>query len=441
MSNKGLEQLMIEILKEEVKPATGCTEPVAVAYAAAVAVEALRKNWSVESKLSEIDIRIAVSPNLFKNGLGVGIPNCEERGLVIAAALGMVACQAKDGLKVFENMTADRVSKASEMAKSGAIKLGILDTDEKIGVEVTLTTPNGDVLQLSLAGKHDRIAYIKWCGNTIMEAGEMASTSASGLEKSDFFDLSIRQLVAHVESLDTGELDFLIDGLEMNRRVASAGLEKPMGMGVGFGLKTCIEEGQLGSDLVTKAMMLTAAASDARMSGLNMTVMSSNGSGNNGLTAILPLAAYFESHEVSVENQKRALAMSHLINCYMKERIGRLSAMCSCAISAATGSGAAIAWLMSGDVNLIEATIQNMTGNLSGMICDGAKEGCAMKLATGAATGVQSALLAKHHVVMPSANGIVGRSVEESIEHLGKLSHKGMQLTDGVILEMMKEMI
>lgn len=441
MSNFGIEQLMVDILKEEVKPATGCTEPVAVAYATAVAMSELKKKWKNDFSLSEVEVRVAVSPNLFKNGLGVGIPNCSERGLVVASALGLVACDAEDGLKVFENMKSSAVDAASIFAKSGAVKLGILDTDEKISVHVTLTVENDKELHLVLAGKHDRIESVTWCHEEVKKAEAMVTTSASGLEKSDFFNLSVRELVAHIEKLDTRELNFLMDGLEMNRKVATAGLEKPLGMGVGYGLKECIEDGQLGSDLVTKAMMLTAAASDARMSGLNMTVMSSNGSGNNGLTAILPLAAYFENNEVSAEDQVRALAMSHLINCYMKERIGRLSAMCSCAISAATGSGAAISWLMSKDVAMIEATIQNMTGNLSGMICDGAKEGCAMKLATGAATGVQSALLAKHHVVMPSANGIVGRSAEESIEHLGRLSHKGMQLTDGVILEMMKDMI
>lgn len=433
-----IQNLMLDILNEEVKPATGCTEPVAVAYAVAAA-----KEWLIKSgkafKIDELKtLEVGVSPNLFKNGLGVGIPNCDSRGLQIAAALGLTACDANEGLKVFESMAPSQVTLAQHISKLGQIQIKVLDTDEKIRVMVHLKMKY-DHLALTLSGRHDRIDKVTLNDHVIYQGNSL--TQGSAIDKTAFFQTPLSEVISAISEMNPEPMAFLLEGLRMNRAVADAGLEKPLGMGVGFGLKNCMEEGVLGSDLATKAMTLTAAASDARMSGLNMTVMSSNGSGNNGLTAILPLAAYFESHDVPREQQIRALAMSHLINCYVKERIGRLSAMCSCAISAATGSGAAIAWLMSNSIETVLGTIQNMTGNLSGMICDGAKEGCALKLATGAATGVQAAILAQHGIVMPVANGIVGRTAEESIEHLGELSQKGMQLTDHVILDMMRRMV
>ncbi len=433
-----MKNLMLQILKDEVKPATGCTEPVAVALAVAKAKEIMNEQLGKMVDPDNCKLTVSVSPNLFKNGLGVGIPNCSKRGLHVASALGLFACCAADGLKVFENMPEVKVNQAVAYMDAQGLGLNLLDTPDKIRVEVILSHET-DSLKLVLSGTHDRVTSAVFNGKEVVS--QEASADCGGLDKTAFFEMDIKSLVETIAEMPTEELAFLNDGLVMNSKMAEAGMKPNMGMGVGYGIKQCIESGDMCHDLVNRAMCLTAAASDARMSGLNMTVMSSNGSGNNGLTAILPLAAYFEANEVSVDDQLRALAMSHLLNCYVKERIGRLSAMCSCAISAATGSGAAIAWLMTKKPEHVMHTIQNMTGNLAGMICDGAKEGCALKLATGAAAGVQAALLAKHGVVMPAANGIVGRTTEESIAHLGILSQKGMQLTDGVILGMMKDML
>lgn len=434
-----MEKLMLQILREEVKPATGCTEPVAVALAAAEAKKYFELHTGETLNVETAKLTVGVSPNLFKNGLGVGIPNCKLRGLGVSAALGLLACNPEDKLKVFENMTADKVELATKFFKSNQVQLGVLDTADKVRVEVILTQGE-HVLSLLLLGTHDHVEWVKVDHATVFSQ-EGVSGSAAVADKGPFYAMTIQEIVKTIETMDIEPFAFLKDGLIMNRKMATAGLETSMGMGVGYGISQGMKDGDFGNDLVSKAMVLTAGASDARMSGLNMTVMSSNGSGNNGLTAILPLAAYFESHQVSEEDQLRALAMSHLLNCYIKDQIGRLSAMCSCAISAAAGSGSAIAWLMTKDVHVVENTIQNMIGNLSGMICDGAKEGCAMKLATGAGTGVQAAILAKHGVIMPAHNGIVGVTAEESIHNLGTLSKEGMQLTDGVILDIMKSML
>jgi len=188
------------------------------------------------------------------------------------------------------------------------------------------------------------------------------------------------------------------------------------------------------------SIILTASASDARMAGVNMPVMSSNGSGNNGLTAVLPLVAYNTLNPVSDEKMSRAMAISHIINCYIKKRIGRLSSLCGCAISAATGSGAALSWLMNGSYESIEGTIQNMMADVSGMICDGAKVGCALKLSTSASVAVKYALLGSSACIVPEHNGIIGKTAEETIENLGRLSIEGMKITDYVILDIMSGM-
>ena len=191
---------------------------------------------------------------------------------------------------------------------------------------------------------------------------------------------------------------------------------------------------------MTEAMMLTAAASDARMAGIKMPVMSSNGSGNHGLTAILPIVAYNNKFPQSEERLAKALAISHLITGYIKNYTGRLSAVCGCGVAASTGSAAGISWLMDGDMTHIKGAIENMIANLSGMICDGAKAGCALKLSSAASAAVQSAIIANQNCFVPSKNGIVGSSVEESIQNLGRVSDKGMTVTDEVIINVMDDM-
>jgi L-cysteine desulfidase len=191
---------------------------------------------------------------------------------------------------------------------------------------------------------------------------------------------------------------------------------------------------------MNQAKMLTAAASDARMSGISLPVMSSSGSGNNGLTAILPIAAYRSKFEVDEERLAKALAMSHIINSYIKHYIGRLSALCGCGVAAGTGAGVAIAWLMGGTLEQIEGVIKNVLGNISGMVCDGAKVGCALKLSTSASAAIQAALLAIENQIIPSGNGIIANTVEETIKNLGILSGEGMGSADAVILKVMHDM-
>jgi len=252
--------------------------------------------------------------------------------------------------------------------------------------------------------------------------------------------ITIQEIVENVENMNLEDIKFLLDGVTMNMDMAKYGLENEIGIGVGRGIKESMEEGLLGDGIMTEAMLLTAAASDARMGGAKLPVMSSNGSGNHGLTAILPIVAYSLKYPQSDEKLAKSLAISHLVTAYVKNFTGRLSAVCGCGVAASTGASAGIAWLMDGKIDHIYGAIENMIADLSGMICDGAKAGCALKLSSAASAAVQSAVIAKQGYAVPPLNGIVGTKVEQSIQNLGRVSDKGMQITDEIILNVMNDM-
>ena len=425
-----IEKLIIDTLKSEVLPAMGCTEPVAVALAAAKAKELVEYDTINE-------VEILVSPNIYKNGLCVGIPYTDEIGLIIAGALGITGGESIRDLQVLEGLTENDVKDAKKLVKDGVVKLDIKDTKEKVYVEVNFKA-NGGYSKVVIQERHNNFVHVEFNDNIIYHKN--CDGDASSEKSNELFDLKIREIIKAIEEIDSSKLMFLIEGIEMNEKVAEAALEKTLGMGVGSGLNKSIKDGLISNDLINNAMMLTAAASDARMSGLSMPVMSSNGSGNHGLTAILPIVAYKRLYRVEDEKIVKALAISHLVTGYIKKYTGRLSPLCGCGVAASTGASAAVTWLLGGDYEQIDGTIKNMVANISGMICDGAKVGCALKLATAASTAIQSSMLAINNSIVPARNGIVAENAEETIKNLGILGTDGMDLTDKVILRIMQRM-
>ncbi|MBK5239659.1 serine dehydratase subunit alpha family protein [Clostridium sp.] len=425
-----LRNLIVQTLREEVVPAMGCTEPVAVALACARVKELINFNYIVSAE-------IFVSPNIYKNGLSVGIPNTVEVGLYIAAALGFIGGKSENDLRVLGGIDETQVKLAKELVQSEKLSLDIKDTDEKIYVEVNLKTDKGNC-SVIISGKHNRFVYIERLGEVLVDLKK--ENSSTYKEKNNLYNMKIREIVKEIEKIPHEDISFMLEGIVMNEIVAMAGLNEKLGMGVGYGIKKSIKQGILSEDLMTASMMLTAAASDARMSGMNLSVMSSNGSGNNGLTAILPIVAYKNKFNVEDEKLAKAVAISHIVNSYIKHYIGRLSALCACGVAAGTGSGVAIAWLMGANYDQIDGVIKNTIANTSGMICDGAKEGCSLKLSTSASVAIQSAVLAMHNCIVPARNGIVAETAEDTIKNLGILSVDGMSITDTVILKTMKKM-
>lgn len=417
---------LIDMLHAEVKPALGCTEPGALALAVSKAREILNEPFEA--------CEIFVSPNIYKNGMGVGIPGTDKVGLMTAACLGIAGGSSELGLNVLESVTAEDIREAETLEASGKVVIHACDTTEKIYIKVQMKGSAANT-KVIIKGRHDRFVHIERNDEILLQAEP--ETVKEIQSESPLVSLTIEALVKEVEQMEFEDIAFLLEGLRMNRKVSEAGQKEKLGAGVGYSLKKAMEDGVIGDDIMNRAAIMTSAASDARMAGIKLPVMSSNGSGNNGLTAILPIAAYNEKFPQSEEKLAKALAISHLVTAYIKNYTGRLSAVCGCGVAASTGSAAAIAWMMGLGYKQIEGAILNMIGNLSGMICDGAKAGCSYKLASAAGAAVQSALSAKYGSIIPNLNGIVGYTVEESIRNLGVVSDKGMTITDKVIVEVM----
>lgn len=425
-------QVILNTLHAEVVPAMGCTEPVAVALAVAKAKELLQLTPDQSHQVKKI--KAAVSPNIFKNGLGVGIPGTNEVGLVIATALGFTACNSVDDLEVLKNVHEAELIQAKKMIQDNQIELIMLDTSEKIRIEATVETEKG-FSKAIIEKRHNQFVYLETHEGILLEKQPLSQPSE---ETGKPFDLTLNEIVETVDQIEFESLEFLLEGLAMNKEIAEKGLAEKCGIGVGYVLNQQAEKGILGRDLMNRAIAVTAAASDARMSGVSMPVMSSNGSGNNGLTALLPLAVYNDFHNVDPHKMAKAVAISHLVNSKIKNAIGRLSSICGCGVAAGTGASVAMTWLMGGSMAHLEGALQNMVANTAGMICDGAKTGCALKLATSASAAVQSAILATNEAIVPSCTGIVGKNAEQTIENLSRLSNEGMLDVDGIVIEIMR---
>lgn len=432
--NNQLQKEIIDCLREEVKPAMGCTEPVAIALAVSKARELLCENFSQETKKSIKHIQVKLSPNIFKNGMAVGIPGTKEVGLFMAISLGFIMGISEKGLEIFENVSAKDLAKAKELIQQGLIKLDIEDTQEKIYIDVQIKTKK-NFSRATIQGRHDQWIHLESSEKVLVHKDPSKEEKSTSCQ---IYKHPIHQLLQAILDTPSENLLWLVEGIEMNMKIAQHGIKNPSGLGVGDVFYRKIKNHELGKDLMNLSMAYTSAASDARMDGVSLPVMSSNGSGNNGLTALIPLAAYAELHPVEAEKLARAAALSHMVNGAIKKRIGRLSALCGCGVAAGTGAAVGLTYLMDGKISQMEMAIQNMIANTTGMICDGAKVGCALKLATSASAAVQSAFLAVENIVVPLGNGIISGTVEETLHNLEVLSTEAMPQVDFILLSLMK---
>lgn len=421
-----MENLILNCLRNEVKPALGCTEPVAIALAVAYAAQAIDDGMSIEA------IDLIVSTNMLKNALNVGVPRTQRVGLEIAAALGVYS-DPQQGLALLKEMGESQVGLAHRFHDEKAIRIHQYVGKERVYIHVRLLA-EGVVHEAIIEGRHDRLVYYAVNEEVYFQTDNDLSQT---LGYESLFTMKIVDILKTVHQMPAEALHFLMDGYHMNKAMALYGLEKSPGLGLGAAL---MKEGDgllHSKDLMQLAMQMTAAASDARMSGANLQVMTSNGSGNNGLTAVLPIVAADMIYDYPEHQVVKALAMSHLINSYIKHAIGRMSSVCACGVASATGSAVGIAYLMGIGLDHVPKIIDTMIANLSGMACDGAKLGCALKLSTATAAAIQSVYLLKHDSYADCKNGIVGHTPEDSIDNLGRLAREGMASADQVMTEIL----
>ena len=418
------DQQIIEILKMEAIPALGCTEPVACALACARCKEEF---GGVPEK-----IEVYVSGNIYKNGMGVGIPGTGMVGLPIAAALGAVCGKTEYGLEVLKEVSVgDNLQVAKSMLDHNAVKISLKENaPDKLYAEA-ICHKGADSVKTVIVHGHTNIVLVEKNGNTVYSKNDTPVAA----EANERAELSLARIWDFVHNIEVEKIDFLLEGAEMNKAISNEGLNGEYGLQIGRTLKENIDKGVLDNDFLNNVLIRATAASDARMDGCEKPVMTNSGSGNQGITVYLPVVVAAERFDCSREQLIRALALSNLVAAHIHYYMGHLSALCGITI-AATGSASAITYLMGGTYAQMVNTIKTMCSNLTGMMCDGAKQGCALKVYSGTSAAVQAALLSMKGIKTRN-DGVVEEDIEKTIRNVGIIGSVGMEQTDKTILDIM----
>lgn len=415
---------LIEMVKDEVQPAIGCTEPATVAFAVATAGRYLK------GKIKEIKIKTSL--NIYKNGKSVIVPGTNECGLELASALGFVLGDAENGLCVFKNVNEISLMRAKIMIKENQISVEPLQGCHGIYVEALLKGDNN--VRVVLNNCHTHIQSIEVDDKYIFEDILNETTESP---KEILKSLTFKEIRNITEEASFDDISFLLEGITMNMKAAKEGLNKTSGFNLGSGLQKLQESTGGNCDPSMKARILTAAGADFRMAGGTFPIMTSGGSGNQGLCVILPVAVIAENIGCSQDKIAKALFFAHSINLFVKSYIGKLSSLCGCAIAAGVGATVGITWMLGGTDEQIAGAANNMLANLTGMICDGAKESCSMKLSTSAGEAVLSAYLAYTNIIVPKNTGIISGSVEQTIRSVETLCKDGLKQTEEVLVQIL----
>jgi len=424
-----------DILRIEVAPALGCTEPSAVALCCAAA-----KSLLDEKEIAGIELW--VDPNVYKNGMGVAIPGAGgAKGIGLAAALGAICGKAELKLEVLTAVNDLSLQTAKNFVRDKKVTVNIVRDTKGIYIK-SLVHTDDSTAEAVIEKLHDNLTILKLNGeevpsNNLISALEEGKSELSKLEEW-LKQKSLDDLIGLLDNIDSDDVTFLQEGLKYNLELYKHGLTYGSGLGVGKTLDRLAVEGLLTRDMILAAKIMASAAADARMAGVKLPAMSSAGSGNHGLTAVLPIWAIKDYIVLDDEELVfKAIALSHIVTAYIKSFTGRLSAVCGCSVAAGAGAAAGITFLMGGNISHIAGSIKNLISDLAGIICDGAKSSCALKLSTAAGTAVQSALFSLHGISVERHDGIIASTAEQTMKNVGKLSTDGMIETDRTILQIM----
>lgn len=424
----------IKILNEELVKSLGCTEPITITYATALA-----------SKLTDqgvvTRVQVSASRNLIKNAMSVNIPGISNNdiqfsSILLAAALGIIKPDIEKNFEILSDLNKLDVENAKELISEGIITLELNDTESKLYLEVIVETTESKA-RVIIENSHTNITLVEVNGEIIK--------SKSNTLKRDTADeywnfLNITNILEFVDTVQTSQLNLIRKSVTINKKICLEGLNNSYGLEVGKNIKENMETEFFSDDITSYAVALTAAGSDARMSGCSLPAMSNSGSGNQGISTIMPVVAVAEKLKKSDEQLIKAVTLSNLITIYIKSRLGRLSSVCGATVSA-TGACCGITYLLGGQKREIKSAIQIILANITGMICDGAKSGCALKIATCTYAAVQSALLAIKGTVIHPREGFIGDCPEKTIENFSNITNIGMVEADRLILDIMLEKI
>lgn len=428
MLDKELRDAITALVKREVVPAVGCTEPVAVALAVAKATELLGRTPE--------NIKVALSANVLKNAMGVGIPGTGMIGLPIAIALGALIGKSEYGLEVLKDVSPEAVLKGRKFIEEGCVQVSLCaDAPSVLHIDAEVTAGD-DAARAVISGSHTRFIKLESKGDVLLDDCACGNeTGASPAGDSADPQLSLRTVWEYATTSPIEEIEFILEARRLNMAAALTAMDEGFGHSLGFTIRS---KGlsYFGDTPMEHMLVYTSAACDARMAGAVVPVMSNSGSGNQGITATMPVVSFAKDCNASETDTARALMLSHLTSIYIKQSLGRLSALCGCVV-ASTGASSGIVYLMGGGYSQVQAAVKNMVANLTGMVCDGAKPSCAMKISSGVSTAMMSALLAMNGRCVTNAEGIVCDDVDRTIHNLTSIGRDAMRETDKLVLEIM----
>ena len=415
---------ILKLIKREVVPAMGCTEPIAVSLCVARAVELL---GCVPTK-----IKVGLSGNIVKNAMGVGIPGTGMVGLPIAIALGALIGKSEYGLEVLKDVTAESLTEAKNYVAEDHIQISLIqNAPSKLHIEV-IAEGEGRTAKTVISESHQNFIYMEKDGEILLNKQPGNETQCDD----DAVKLDVRTVYEFAMTAPLDEIRFILEAKRLNEGAALEGLSGKYGHKLGF---TLYQGNKLiGISPMERIMALTSAACDARMGGATVPVMSNSGSGNQGITCTMPIVSYANDINATEEQTIRALILSHLTSIYIKQSLGRLSALCGCVV-ASTGASAGLVYLMGGSYSQICAAIKNMVANLTGMICDGAKPSCSMKISSGVSTAVMSSMMAMEGHCVSAEEGIIAEDIDQTIANLTIIGSEAMLETDRLVLKIMTE--
>ena len=415
---------ILKLIQQEVIPAIGCTEPISVALCTAKATEIL---GTIPEKIT-----VYLSANILKNAMGVGIPGTGMIGLPIAIALGALIGKSEYQLEVLKECTHEAVKRGKKMIDQKSISISLKgNIQEKLYIEVCCQTSQNHSTAI-IAGEHTHFIYISKNNDVLLDK----KLDENNNHEEQILELNLQKVYDFATTSPINEIRFILESARTNKYAAEQSFKYDFGHSLGKTLRGKFEHKIMGDSIFSHILSYTSAACDARMAGAMIPIMSNSGSGNQGIAATLPIVIYAEENGKTEEELIRALILSHLTVIYIKQSLGRLSALCGCVV-AATGSSCGITYLMGGKYPQITAAVKNMIANLTGMICDGAKPSCALKLTSGVSTAVLSAILAMEQKCVTSVEGIIENDVDQCIRNLTLIGSQGMNETDKIVLDIM----
>ena len=420
------------LVHREVVPATGCTEPAAVALTVAYA--------AAQTTAEPRSIEVLLSGNMLKNAMGVGIPGTGTFGIPIAIALGAILAAPEKQLELLDSFTDEELHRAQKMVESGCIHIGLKEGDDidRLYVEVLLTDTEGRVSTAVIQATHTGLTSLTYDGEDRFVATDRTPCTKCPEQKTEEETIALNFDLVYEYALHAplDELDFIYEAAQLNKRASEFSFTHSYGHNLGKLINSDLGRRYLGDSPLTQMLAYTSSACDARMDGAPVTVMSNSGSGNQGISSMLPVLTFAEEQGADREKTTRAIMLSSLLVIYIKQLLGRLSCLCGMVVSG-IGSACAITYLMGGTKVQSIGAVKNMIGNVSGMICDGAKPSCSLKASTGVSSALISALLSMQGHVVTATEGIVDEDIDICIANLAVLGRDGMAQADLKVLKIM----